>query len=88
MTKILLDIDVEKLHRNHEFETVAIVGRCASLAGIWPGGLKTVAEHQQMQCNVDKHFKNRWKIIKETPSATVVDFLDILLENKSKLNFV
>jgi|TARA_B110000879_G_C10878516_1_gene395820 hypothetical protein len=88
MTKILLDIPVDRLHKKHEFETVAIIGRCASLSGIWYGELKTVAEHQEMQCNVDKHFKNRWRTVKENPSATVVDFLDILLENKSKLSFV
>jgi hypothetical protein len=83
MTKILLDIDVEKLHRSHEFETVAIIARCASLSGIWPGAIADI-----QQCNVDQHFKNRWKIIKENPSATVVDFLGILGVTKSKLNFV
>ena len=88
MTKILLDIPVDRLHKKHEFETVAIIGRCASLSGIWYGELKTVAEHQEMQCNVDKHFKNRWRTVKDRPESTVVDFLDILLENKSKLSFV
>ena len=88
MTKILLDIPVDRLHKKHEFETVAIIGRCASLSGIWYGELKTVAEHQEMQGNVDKHFKNRWRTIKDRPESTVVDFLDILLENKSKLSFV
>ena len=83
MTKILADIPVDKLHRNHEFETVSIVGRCASLAGIWSGAVADI-----QQCNVDKHFKNRWKTIKDRPESTVVDFLDILLENKSKLSFV
>ena len=88
MTKILLDIPVDRLHKKHEFETVAIIGRCASLSGIWYGELKTVAEHQEMQGNVDKHFKNRWRTVKDRPESTVVDFLDILLENKSKLSFV
>ena len=88
MTKILRDIPVDKLHKKHEFETLAIVCRCASLSGIWYGELKTVAEHQEMQGNVDKHFKNRWRTVKDRPESTVVDFLDILLENKSKLSFV
>jgi len=82
MTKILADIPVDKLHRNHEFETVAIIARSANLAGIWYGELKTV------QCNVDKHFKNRWRTVKDRPESTVVDYLNILLENKSKLSFV
>ena len=88
MTKILADIPVDRLHKNHEFETVAIIARSANLAGIWYGELKTVAEHQEMQGNVDKHFKNRWRTVKDRPESTVVDFLDILLENKSKLSFV
>lgn len=88
MTKILLDIPVQNLHKNHEFETIAIIARCAFLANIWYGELKTVAEHQEMQCNVDKHFKNRWKTVKDCPNSSIVDFLDILLENKSKLSFV
>ena len=88
MTKILADIPVDKLHKKHEFETVAIIARSASLSGIWYGELKTVAEHREMQCEVDEHFKNRWKIIKDRPESTVIDFLDILLENKSKLSFV
>jgi hypothetical protein len=88
MTKILADIPVDKLHKKHEFETVAIIARSASLSGIWYGELKTVAEHQEMQGNIDKHFKNRWRTVKDRPESTVVDFLDILLENKSKLSFV
>ena len=86
MTKILRDIPVDKLHRNHEFETVAIIARCSSLSGIWYGELKTVAAHREMQCEVDEHFKNRWKIIKENPSATIVDYLNIL--GVTKLCFV
>ena len=88
MTKILRDIPVDKLHRNHEFETVAIIARCSSLSGIWYGELKTVAAHREMQCEVDEHFKNRWKIIKDRPESTVVDFLDVLGVTKSKLSFV
>ena len=86
MTKILIDIPIDNLHKDHEFETVAIIARCSSLSGIWPGELKTVVEHQQMQCEVDEHFKNRWKIIKENPSATIVDYLNIL--GVTKLCFV
>ena len=86
MTKILRDIPVDKLHKKHEFETVAIIARCSSLSGIWYGDLKTVAEHREMQCEVDEHFKNRWKIIKENPSATIVDYLNIL--GVTKLCFV
>ena len=86
MYKILADIPIDNLHLNHEFETVSIMARCASLAGIWPGELKTVAQHQQMQGNVDDHFKNRWKIVKENPSANVVDYLNIL--GVTKLCFV
>ena len=86
MTKILIDIPIDNLHKDHEFETVAIIARSASLSGIWSGELKTVVEHQQMQCEVDEHFKNRWKIIKENPSATIVDYLDIL--GVTKLCFV
>jgi len=86
MTKILIDIPIDNLHKDHEFETVAIIARSASLSGIWSGELKTVVEHQQMQCEVDEHFKNRWKIIKENPSATIVDYLNML--GVTKLSFV
>jgi hypothetical protein len=86
MTKILRDIPVDKLHKKHEFETVAIIARCSSLSGIWYGELKTVAEHREMQCEVDEHFKNRWKIIKDRPESTVVDYLNIL--GVTKLSFV
>ena len=86
MTKILIDIPIDNLHKDHEFETVAIIARSASLSGIWSGELKTVAEHREMQCEVDEHFKNRWKIIKENPSATILDYLNIL--GVTKLSFV
>ena len=44
--------------------------------------------NKSVRVSVDKHFKNRWKTVKDRPETTVVDFLDILLENKSKLSFV
>jgi len=86
MTKILRDIPVDRLHKKHEFETVAIIARCSSLSGIWYGELKTVAEHREKQGNVDKHFKNRWRTVKDRPESTVVDFLDIF--GVTKLSFV
>ena len=81
MTKILRDIPVDRLHKNHEFETVAIIARSANLAGIWSGAVADI-----QQCNVDKHFKNRWRTVKDRPESTVVDFLDIL--GVTKLSFV
>jgi len=81
MTKILADIPVDRLHKNHEFETVAIIARSANLAGIWSGAVADI-----QQCNVDKHFKNRWRTVKDRPESTVVDFLDIL--GVTKLSFV
>ena len=86
MTKILRDIPVDRLHKKHEFETVAIIARCSSLSGIWYGELKTVAEHREKQGNVDKHFKNRWRTVKDRPESTVVDFLEIF--GVTKLSFV
>jgi len=81
MTKILRDIPVDRLHKKHEFETVAIIARCSSLSGIWYGAVADI-----QQSNVDKHFKNRWKTVKDRPESTVVDFLEIL--ELTKLSFV
>lgn len=78
MSKILADIPIDKLHKDLEFETVAIIARSATLAGIWSGELKTVAQHQQMQGNVDDHFRNRWKIVKENPSANIDAYLNLM----------
>jgi len=87
MTAILMDIPSEKLHLDPEFETIAIIARSASIAGVWQADLQTVAEHRKWQVNVTESFKNRWQLVQENQNVTVVDFLELLTENE-QLSFV
>ena len=87
LTRLLRDIPASKIGAlplfksklSPEWETIAVVARCASLVELWDTPVATIRSYIPVQdtVNVDM-LKGQWELFKDDSSKDVLDYLRLL----------
>lgn len=94
LTSILRDIPIAKIgalpqgrRPSAEWETIAVVAKIASMTELWSVPVGSVQSYFPTN---DQHwletFRARWTLVKDVPSTTVVDFLELLIQKPLDFN--
>ena len=87
LTRLLRDIPASKIGAlplannklSPEWETIAVVGRCASLVKLWDTPVDTIRSYIPVQDTVNVDIlKGQWQLFKEDTSKDVLDYLRLL----------